>query len=1070
MQSNLKGGSPEFDNFKEEVNRKINGLTKDWWDKVDVHLHGGIYRGQVEYGIIDGDGEEDISKIVTLTAIIGYSYLNAVADGGRVINYIDTMHNKFLPSSFRFPLEDGLFNRRKFINFIDILLKHAEKTEIYRSSLDIDVDGATLKHQLSDAKDRWDRVDNDDGTVRWVLKEGYNRNLAQVPNVLPGFNVKLYEDPKAVLMSVAGPDMSGYGTIVESVQMLSEKRHFINLVILLKEFVTKAYQFEDETLDYKEMDYQVALKVVEEDIDKEFFDKYIYEQVQPGVLLLTPEALEQVNDVFITILDGQPVRPSPPLDQAKACDFLNDWVDDARSREDTEIALIESLLNLVKEYRLPDKYHAFYTPIIISHMILYEKQQVFKAKIYKKIYSQLRNFRNVSKEIIAEHYQEIVQLISELWAIMYAWHSLYRRIYKKHILESREKIFEQGHIKFDQKIKTIELGFWTQYLVLRFETTEYKDDLDLSPDPTTFKKIFARVEILKKKLEPSLSNPPLIVMPHLHSDLDGEIAERLENFKANDDLIYENEKEYIHQLRSVETYKSEIDKLVNEEKEKGQHTSNDAALLHLAESNAEYNDAMNNLDSHTKSANWMKQFLIDIVNSPEIETLILYYEALIEDNDIGPDQIPFVREFKEKYGDDVSFLYDFLGIEIQMINNALDIHNEGLPGHTDKNMKRTIQGDGNIDRLLYVNDDMKDSKDEIIPETVYADIWPERKRYLDNILKEEDKPEIDLSDLMKEGQGAYDPLQRKWISGVRDLVNPMDELKKNIFEERRSKYATTTRQGEVGIQAAQKAKRAIDFKESSKAYHQEKDKKLKTKNKQKLLQSAKAFTLHKDKLLKRTPTRQRYTIPRGIGVLENKRLWKRNGIGKDKYIDYFMTGQFRSAARDRWGDNYLEEGPQVFLDAVDLEGTQEDRLLAYKEAFQTIDQEIPLEDDEVIPAFIEEIQDIERRGDLGEQVRMVVVDMHGNPMFDRDDQRKPAEAYVGSNMMSMKSDYGTIRLNTIVDVANYNIPLKVGKTLQGEDVYHYRPFLTLYNEPIDFKTAKLGGGRRTVNRRRRAWN
>jgi hypothetical protein len=183
-----------------------------------------------------------------------------------------------------------------------------------------------------------------------------------------------------------------------------------------------------------------------------------------------------------------------------------------------------------------------------------------------------------------------------------------------------------------------------------------------------------------------------------------------------------------------------------------------------------------------------------------------------------------------------------------------------------------------------------------------------------------------------------------------------------------------------------------------------------------------------------------------------------------------MTGQFRSAARDRWGDNYLEEGPQVFLDAVDLEGTQEDRLLAYKEAFQTIDQEIPLEDDEVIPAFIEEIQDIERRGDLGEQVRMVVVDMHGNPMFDRDDQRKPAEAYVGSNMMSLKSDYGTIRLNTIVDVANYNIPLKIGKTLQGEDVYHYRPFLTLYNEPIDFKIAKLGGGRRIVNRRRWAWN
>ena len=64
MNYNLKGGNPEFDNFKEKVNQKIHGLTKDWWDRVDVHLHGGIYQGQVEYGIIDVDGEEmKVTKI-----------------------------------------------------------------------------------------------------------------------------------------------------------------------------------------------------------------------------------------------------------------------------------------------------------------------------------------------------------------------------------------------------------------------------------------------------------------------------------------------------------------------------------------------------------------------------------------------------------------------------------------------------------------------------------------------------------------------------------------------------------------------------------------------------------------------------------------------------------------------------------------------------------------------------------------------------------------------------------------------------------------------------------------------
>ncbi len=64
-----------------------------------------------------------------------------------------------------------------------------------------------------------------------------------------------------------------------------------------------------------------------------------------------------------------------------------------------------------------------------------------------------------------------------------------------------------------------------------------------------------------------------------------------------------------------------------------------------------------------------------------------------------------------------------------------------------------------------------DSKGEIIPETEFADIWPERKRYLDNALKEEDEDEPDLSDLIKVPVGD-DPLQRRWISG-NEKPNPL---------------------------------------------------------------------------------------------------------------------------------------------------------------------------------------------------------------------------------------------------------------------------------------------------------
>ena len=72
-------------------------------------------------------------------------------------------------------------------------------------------------------------------------------------------------------------------------------------------------------------------------------------------------------------------------------------------------------------------------------------------------------------------------------------------------------------------------------------------------------------------------------------------------------------------------------------------------------------------------------------------------------------------------------------------------------------------------------------------------------------------------------------------------------------------------------------------------------------------------------------------------------------------------------------------------------------------------------------------------------------------MFDREDQRKPAVAYLGSNMMALKPDYGRLQFNTIEEVANYELPVKIGKTLAGEDVYQMKPFLKLHREPMKIK-------------------
>ena len=59
----------------------------------------------------------------------------------------------------------------RFIDFINILLKHAEQTELYRAALDIEMEGSLLKRQSSNYQERWDKVEDSQGNVKWVLKK-----------------------------------------------------------------------------------------------------------------------------------------------------------------------------------------------------------------------------------------------------------------------------------------------------------------------------------------------------------------------------------------------------------------------------------------------------------------------------------------------------------------------------------------------------------------------------------------------------------------------------------------------------------------------------------------------------------------------------------------------------------------------------------------------------------------------------------------------------------------------------------------------------------------------------------
>ena len=117
-----------------------------------------------------------------------------------------------------------------------------------------------------------------------------------------------------------------------------------------------------------------------------------------------------------------------------------------------------------------------------------------------------------------------------------------------------------------------------------------------------------------------------------------------------------------------------------------------------------------------------------------------------------------------------------------------------------------------------------------------------------------------------------------------------------------------------------------------------------------------------------------------------------------------------------------------------------------------------MDDSQVLSEFIEEVQDLERRGKEGEMIRMVVEDKDGNAMFDRDDPTE--KAYLGSNMMTLKPDYGKLQFNTIKEVTDFKLPVKIGQTSEGEDVYQRRPFLTLHRQPKDLRRPRSGGRRK----------
>tara|TARA_Y100000817_G_scaffold109628_1_gene85770 strand:+ start:4933 stop:8979 length:4047 start_codon:yes stop_codon:yes gene_type:complete len=1149
----LEGGDNSFNIFKKDVNDSDPSIlyppTEDWWNLLEVSLQGGIsHNDESVIGVFEPLPEEDISKIVTLTAVFGYAYLKQEWIGDRDIAgddiaiYIDNI-SKHLPdflslTVFRNP-EGNIFDRRKFLNFMDILLKHAVRDKLYREYVSIEMEypeerycklcnfsfkdkmcpnshsnlnytkviptnlkeiycdkcktiykakeivfehdtcpkghsdiiafdarndewryqsqdppakdvseevkytanairsvraadsstahdeaisalrgkleetkqtveekekagmsraeemarlrrevkgraealrivsllprkGTTLKE--SGYQERWESRTDNQGNVEWFHKEGVP--IDDEEDVLDVVNRYLYTYPLKALLSKTADNFQ-YEDIEGVIRILSDGKNFLNLVILLKDFVTKAYQLSTEGLDYTSINYSHALELIKREIEQEIIEressktmrikdslKTVFEDdsTQSHDTWTSKETYfdhwlnQQLTDMKATVGEGDMELHGPTQEQIK---------------QGVQSNIIEGLEDGKNStYSIPSNYLDYNTAVMIVHMILYENKNILMTKINNAV--QL-DFHMMEREAVQRGYQYIRGLISDLWSIMYAMKYLYNQLFINDINSSYQYMFEDkinlqtiDSIQNYQTFLSTELDIWEKLLTLKFDTSEYKDYLNLYQCPTTFKKIFARVEVLKEKLEPSISNPPLIIMKHLHK---GEYNKNTEShYKSNDTLIHEYELFLMNDL----------------------------------------------LDKDVQHIKFSRESLINFVSSPHIESLIYYYESLIVDELFPVEELTMFRDIQSKYKEDLSVFYNFSFIQKRMVQLAINNHKKTLEGKDKHDYYEEL--------LFNLTDDfvdIKDPKGEYIHEKEYMKYWPERERYIINFLKDSGqkvlKPES--SDLLKNSQPpqGHDRLQRDWLMNINKGQDPMSQIKGQIIKDRLTPWG--------------------DLRRTTKYSKQVQTDRVLRRRRAKALEDI-------DRLLRDRPEWSEGRAPFSWDS-GKKRLWKKQGIGYDKYKDFFMLNQYENLAINIWGDHY-KRIPEI------NNAIQEGSLPKLKEAFQKIDQSNWLDDESALTEFIETIIDLNKRIELKENIKLVVEDKYGKPMMYTDGPNSGLY-YPEINETPLNKDLfpdDIKSINTIEELANFKLPLKIGKSPQGEDIYQVRPFLKA-DEAVD---------------------
>ena len=512
------GGEPDdmFVKFLENImgDDLFKGANSDWGLRLTYTLEG--YKDHIEVE----------SLLMILVVLIVFRYIN-LKEFVKPDDFIEALNDKNL---LNFPNENGYLNKRKFLNFFYQLIKHVENLNTVKEYYDFQIEsGPILKEgQVKD-------VVGLDKRRRWT-KEGETWNPAEevTEELVQGTkygkqkygtrtdNHSLLEDtirdekrigPFMKRLSAARTDQRIYRLIkqavsniketndphvlIKHIKKMLEPKHFLHLKFILERILYEAYSGLYGSLETRSIiNYDVIFNSIKKS-RKEFFDSSE-----------SPELTELVK---------------------KTRDYMGQMVD--KTFKDFHNTSFENFRRRILTYDKGLPRRGWSTTTLLNeykeYLLLNEiSQRIFRIKveIIDICNKNIENLRKINKEmLIYRFYLRIKELLKEIKVLITLfYYIIFESGWEINNIEGRT--FMNEFINFTFKV--YEYGIWNYILIYsaRFETNEYSDDLELEgSNKNIIMMMFAEIHVIKEGLYPSVKNPPLGYIPHLHDTHDNDI-------------------------------------------------------------------------------------------------------------------------------------------------------------------------------------------------------------------------------------------------------------------------------------------------------------------------------------------------------------------------------------------------------------------------------------------------------------------------------------------------------------------------------------------------------------------